>query len=111
MAAFKVDVIAKPNGFVVAISGRAGGPECEALEEQFNKLVGLKPSLIVLDMNGLEYISSMGLSALIRLHRNMKETGGKVRMAAVPPVVLTLLQAAKLDNLIPIFMSTDQALA
>jgi hypothetical protein len=32
-------------------------------------------------------------------------------MAAVPPVVLTLLQAAKLDNLIPIFMSTDQALA
>lgn len=110
MSSFKVDVVGKPNGFVVHIIGRAGGPESEQLEEQLDKLVALKPALLVLEMSKLEYVSSRGLSVLIRVHRSMKEAGGKVRMAAVPTGVMQLLQSVKLDNLVPIFHTVEDAM-
>ncbi|MDX2116240.1 MAG: STAS domain-containing protein [Planctomycetota bacterium] len=110
MAAFSVDVVGKPAGFIVKLSGRAGGPESEQLEEQLNRLVALKPQMIVVDMTGLEYLSSMGVSALIRLHRSMKEAGGKTALASVPDAMLKLLQSVKLDNLMPIYGKAADAL-
>lgn len=110
MAAFKVDIKSIPGGYVVKASGRAGGPEAEHLESELANLHALRPQMIVLEFSGLEYLSSMGVSALIRLQRGMKETGGKVRMAAVPAPIMSLFQAARLDTLIPAFHTLEEAL-
>jgi anti-sigma B factor antagonist len=99
-----------PAGYLVKASGRAGGPESEHFEEQLAGIVARKPALIVLDLSGLEYLSSMGISALIRLQRAMKEIGGKVRLAGVPAPIMTLFQAAKIDTLIPVFHTAEDAL-
>jgi anti-anti-sigma factor len=109
MAGFQVDITSIPGGYIVKPSGRAGGPESEHLEAELSNLFKLRPQMIVLDFSGLEYLSSMGVSALIRLHHGMKEIGGKVRMAAVPTPIMSLLQSARLDHLIPAFGTVEAA--
>lgn len=110
MPGFSVEIKEIKGGFIVRPAGRAGAPESEHFEEHLTSLMRLQPSMIVLDLSGLEYISSMGISALIRLHGAMKAAGGRVRMAAVPAPIATLIAAARLDNLIPRFDSLDSAL-
>lgn len=97
------------KGFVVRPSGRLGGPEGETLEAEFERLVALKPAMIVLDMSGTEMLSSRAISALIRLNRLLKESGGKARLAAVTAPIMALLKSVKLDDYIPVFISVDDA--
>lgn len=109
MADFSIKASDFPMGYVVAVAGRAGGPESEHMEEELNRLVSMKPSIIVLDLSSLEYLSSMGVSALIRLNRSMKEAGGSVRLAAVPDSIMALLRAVRLDHLCPVFSTVAEA--
>jgi anti-anti-sigma factor len=97
------------KGYIVRPAGRIGGPEGETLDSELERLVGLKPTYIVMDMSGTEMLSSRAISALIRLHKRLKEAGGKARLAAVPPAVMSVLALAKLDDYIPVFLTVDEA--
>ena len=97
------------RGFVVRPLGRIGGPEGETLNHELDRLVELKPSVIVLDMSRTDMLSSLAISGMIRLHKRLKETGGKARLAAVPANIMTLLQSVKLDNYIPVYLTLDEA--
>lgn len=109
MAHPAINVVGFDKGYVVAPKGRIGGPEGETLEAEFERLAGLKPEVLVVDMAGVEMLSSRAISAMIRLHRLMKETGGKARLAAIPPAIHNLLKSVKLDDYIPVYMTVDQA--
>lgn len=109
MAAYQTDVTNFEQGYVVRIVGRVGGPEGEMLEQQLDNLIALKPALMVLDLSATEFLSSRALSVLIRVNRMMKESGGKTRLAAVPPAVLQLLKSVKLDDLVPQYSTVDEA--
>lgn len=110
MPALTVEVLNKPAGTVVRIAGRAGAPEAEHLEEQLVRIADLKPRRIVLDLAGLEFLSSVGVSALLRLHRVAKDNGADLRFAAASPTIRTLLRAVKLDALISMHDTVEDAL-
>lgn len=111
MSEFRVEAETHPRGVVVRLSGRAGGSEGERLEEHLSRLASAKPAVMVLDLSGLEFLSSMGVSALIRAHQSLKATGGRLRLAAVPPPILGLLEAVRLTSLAPAFGTVEEALA
>ncbi|HVZ93067.1 MAG TPA: STAS domain-containing protein [Phycisphaerales bacterium] len=111
MSTFNYTVETMHKGYIVHLTGKAGGPESEQLETELNRLANLKPAVMVLDMGGLEYLSSMGISAIVRLHKLLKETGGVVRLAAVPPAISSILSAAHIDRLVPLFADVKSASA
>lgn len=97
------------KGYLVHPIGSADIESCEEMEAAIGKLVEQKPALLVLDLSKLEHIPSAGLSAFIRINRAMKDSGGKLRVAAVPPPIQKLLTATKLDLLLPMFMTREEA--
>ena len=109
MAHPSINVETFSNGYIVKPAGRIGGPEGETLDNELERLVGLKPGVLILDMSATEMLSSRAISALVRLNRMMKESGGKARLAAVPPTIMNLLKSVRLDDYIPVFMSVDDA--
>lgn len=64
---------------------------------------------IIVDLSGVKYMNSTGLSLLISLHTKSTKTGGKLMLISVPQVVTTLLSVTKLDQIIPIADSLDAA--
>ena len=67
-------------------------------------LILCKPKLetLVIDLHGVEFCDSSGLSALLIAERKMKEHGGKVRLLGANQKILSLLKISMLDRLFEI---------
>jgi anti-sigma B factor antagonist/stage II sporulation protein AA (anti-sigma F factor antagonist) len=66
---------------------------------------------IVLDMSGVEYISSVGLRALMVAAKQIKSQGGRMVVAALAPVVREVFEISRFHLVFEIFDSVDAALA
>jgi anti-anti-sigma factor len=99
---------------VVAPGGRLDHDNCEAFR------AGLKPHLehatanrqrIVLDLSGLEYVSSAGLRCFMLAAKEMGTQGGKIVLAALRPVVAEIFQISRFDMVFEVYPSVREALA
>ena len=66
---------------------------------------------IVLDCSNLDYVSSMGLAALIRANSKMKGQGGTVSLVQVPGLVADVVRITHLDKLLNIYSTVEEAAA
>lgn len=65
---------------------------------------------IVLDLAGVDYISSAGLRVLMLAARQAKAQGGAVAVAALQPVVREIFEIAKFTLVLPCFGTVAEAL-
>lgn len=99
---------------VITPVGRLDHDHCEGFR------AGLQPHLdraarggrgIVLDLSGLEYVSSAGLRCFMLAAKQAGAQGGKIVLAALRPVVAEIFQISRFDMLFEIFPSVREALA
>ncbi|MBP9501054.1 MAG: STAS domain-containing protein [Candidatus Promineofilum sp.] len=89
---------------LVKVSGRIDSSNVAQFDNVLKEVAGRK-SNIVLDMSGVDYISSAGLRAMISLLREVKKQRGDVRLAAPSERVVEVLQLAGLDSLFEVYDS------
>lgn len=66
---------------------------------------------LVLDLSGLEYISSAGLRTLMLASRQATAQGGVIVVAAMTPVVREIFDISKFTLVFKCFDTLDEALA
>src|SRR5262249_52332467 len=66
---------------------------------------------VVLDMSGVEYVSSAGLRALLLALRQAKAQGGTLVVAALTPFVREIFEISRFTLLFRVFASVREALA
>ncbi|QOJ13905.1 MAG: STAS domain-containing protein [Planctomycetia bacterium] len=54
---------------------------------------------VILDLCAVEFVNSAGIGALFQLAQRVRSGGGKLLLAAVPPVFLRMFRMAGLDRL------------
>lgn len=64
---------------------------------------------VIVDCRALGYMSSVGLTSLIRLHKRASENGGEVKLAGVSPALARLLTITRLDQVFRTFATVDEA--
>ena len=96
---------------VVKVSGPAGIAEAEKLRRKLMKIVDKKTPLIVIDMSEMDFISSVGLGAIISAHLKCRYYGGRIRLAGPTPAVAQLLETTRLTKLFPIYPDVARALS
>ena len=69
----------------------------------------LQRRLLALDFSAVEYISSIGLRALMLAARQVKAQGGRIAIVALTPVVADVLRIARFDLVFPIFGDLETA--
>jgi anti-anti-sigma factor len=98
---------------VICPAGRLDHDNCDAFR------AGLQPHLdaaardgsgIVLDLSGLEYVSSAGLRCFMLAARQAGGQGGKLVLAALRPVVAEIFQISRFNMLFEIHPSVREAL-
>jgi anti-anti-sigma factor len=103
-----VQIETLPDAVVVHIKG-----ECAItltpLEATFLQLSAKRPKLVVLDLAGVTFISSLGMGSMLAFRRGLHSHGGQVRLAAVQPLVLEAFRRAHLYDVFTFFPAVTEA--
>ena len=95
---------------MLVIDGRVDSSTAPQLSEALEDLTGNGRYKIVLDMNGLEYMSSAGFRALLTSQRVCKRYNrGEIVLASVPKRVQEALELAGFTELFKSFANTVEA--
>ena len=86
----------------------AGGP-AETFEKDIQQLFRRGQQHLIVDMSGVAGIDSAGIRALVRGHTTAQRQRGGLRLAAVRPPVIAMLEASRLSSIFDIYDSVESA--
>jgi anti-anti-sigma factor len=85
------------------------GPECTRLEREVDGLIATHEIRVILDMAGVTHADSAAMGALVKCLTKLKSAGGAMRIAAAQPMIDYSLKLTKVDRLIEMFPTVEQA--
>jgi anti-anti-sigma factor len=87
------------------------GPECVRLAKEVDDLIAARETLIIFDMSGVTHADSSAIGAIVKCLTKLKRANGALRIAAAHPMIHHSLKLTKVDQLIELFPTVDQAAA
>ncbi len=94
--ALKINIIVKEPGiFVVTLYGPLDTTTYAALEKQIEPLLVLSTKVIILNMEGVNYISSMGIGTLFKIKQAMMDNNGSLVVTNLQPQIQKVLETVK----------------
>jgi anti-anti-sigma factor len=105
-----VEVEVQEWGTVIKISGEAGVSNADELSRRLMPVTASHPPLVVFDLAGLRFISSLGLGLLMEFQRGLNLHGGHVRLVNPQPAVHDMLRKCRLDTVLRVAESMEHAL-
>ena len=67
------------------------------------------PRDCVLDLSGLSFMDSSGIALILRVHKRMQETGGRVWVENPAHQALRVLDASGVDRIVPVKITESEA--
>lgn len=95
---------------VLAIKGRMDVIAALEYEKAIMACLQCGDLKFVVDLDGLDYISSAGLRSLLSTAKKIKETKGTANFCNVKGVVKEVFAMSGFDSILPIFNSVKEAL-
>lgn len=94
---------------VVAPAGRLDSVTSSAFERQLAAIIGRGDGRIVLDLGAVEYISSVGLSAILSAAKKMKSVNGRLALANLNDRVRLVFEMSGFLRLLPVYGTVEEA--
>ena len=95
---------------IVALEGRIiGSPDTEKLQKEIQCLLKENIRKIVLDLNNVHWMGSMGVGSLMHNLISVRNAGGDILFAHLSPKVLSLFKITKLDSVVQIYDKVEDA--
>ncbi|UCD51384.1 MAG: STAS domain-containing protein [Phycisphaerales bacterium] len=98
----------KPGMVTMLLEGSLDGETHETLHREILRLMAESPSVIVLDMDGVEYISSAGVGALASAKTSVTKEGGELAMTNLQPQVAKVLEIMRLVPVLGVFKNQEE---
>ncbi len=101
------------DAWVFAPAGRLSHENSDAFRGEFTARIDecLRDGhAVVLDLSGLEYVSSAGLRCFMLAAKQVKAHKGRIMIASMQPVVAEIFQISRFNLLFEIFATVREAL-
>ncbi|NOR39880.1 MAG: anti-sigma factor antagonist [Gammaproteobacteria bacterium] len=99
------------NTLVVDITGdldtQTAGPAMDALQEH----VDAKPGNFLINLAGLDFVSSSGLRVILRTAKQVRANGGNMKVCGASGMVKEVLEISGFHRLLDMYDEEAQALA
>ena len=96
---------------VLAIKGKLiGSPETETLHDKVTEHLDNKIKNIVLDLKHVNWLSSMGIGAIMRCTMTVRTNGGDLRLTGLSDKVKNVLSITQLVGVIQAYDSINDAI-
>jgi len=96
---------------VISLSGSIDAMTAPKITEYIQARVAGGSVKLVADFKGVDYTSSAGLRVLLGAIKDTRAQGGDMRLAAVQPDVLKVLNLSGFTNILKMFGDVDAAAA
>jgi anti-anti-sigma factor len=94
----------------IALTGSLDAPGAMAIEDQFKERLKERGGNIILDMSGLDYMSSYGLRMILMSAKTLHDKGGGLYLAAPTSRVMEVIKVAGYDTMFPVYESVAEAI-
>lgn len=91
-----------PTGPVLRVAGELDYAQAAVLREQVDGLVLSADQCLVIDLSGLEFCDSTGITALLAARQHAQAAGAGIVLAGVPANTLRVLAIVGLDQVFTI---------
>ena len=100
----------QPNVTVLEMKGSIHcGPDCARLEREVDGMIVAQQTRVIFDMAGVTHADSAAIGAIVRCFTKLKSAAGGLRIAAAQPMIEHSLKLTKVDMLIEMSPTVDQA--
>ena len=96
---------------IICLRGEIHVTTAPRFAEHLTEAIESGKTAVVLDMTGVEFIDSTGLSVLLNGMRLITQRRGRLALVCTNPTVLRLFQITNLDKTFDIFDDRPQAIA
>lgn len=94
---------------VYSPKGRIDGTNAAGAEGDIKALIEAGNISLVLDLSGVDYMSSAGLRVVLIAAKSTRAAGGKTVIAGARPAILEILKMSGFDRVIEIMPDLEQA--
>ena len=98
------------DNLVLEVKGRLDAVTSVKLEEEGRAWIDQGEKAIVMDLGGVDYISSAGLRTILVLARKLNGSGGQIRFCGLRGMVQEVFSISGFNSLFPVFPSLTEAL-
>jgi len=98
------------NVYVISLNGRLDANAANDVEKKLDSLFMSAKSQLVVNLKGLEYISSSGLRVLLAALKKMRKQQGDIRLACLQPYVKEVFDIAGFTQLFKMFDKEEEAI-
>jgi anti-sigma B factor antagonist len=96
---------------LIRLKGRLDLEGSEAVDLKLTSLAAVRKGYVIVDMNGVEFMSSIGVSVIVRVARACSSREGRLVLLRPQPNVHDVLTRTSIDQIIPIFLELEAARA
>jgi anti-sigma B factor antagonist len=110
---FHINAALDEQPVVVQVSGELDITTAPLLDEQLRaaEAVLAAPAPVVLDLSGVTFLASAGLSVLVRYGQRFSELGSQLRVVATDRAVTRPITMTGLDDVVSVYATEDEARA
>jgi len=94
---------------VVTVSGRVDSETAPQLDSALAQLAAGGQNKIVLDLKGVDYMSSAGLRSIVKAAQAAQKSGGELRLAAVSDSVEVVLRTVGMLQMFKLYTTSGEA--
>jgi anti-sigma B factor antagonist len=99
----------KGDSVVLGLQGRLDHTTIRTVEQKLLAVVAEGCRYLVVDLAGLDYISSAGLRVLLSTAKKLKASGGRIVLCAVKQYVKEILDVSGFSSIFPTYASRAEA--
>ncbi|MBN1310794.1 MAG: STAS domain-containing protein [Anaerolineae bacterium] len=99
------------NLYKVTLKGTLDAPGAMAIEEQFQAMLRGRKDRVIIDLAGMDYMSSYGLRMLLMAAKSLHEAGGGLFLSGPNPYVMEVIRLAGYDTMFPVYDTVEDAIA
>lgn len=101
----------REGNLIVAPNGRIDSATSSTFDRHLTSVIDRGDVNLVIDLAGLEYISSTGLSAFLSAAKKVRATGGRMALSGMNSRIRLVFEMSGFLRLFPIFPNVDAAVA
>lgn len=97
-----------PRTTHITVSGRLNSETFSAFEKQVQKTMIEGSDMIVLELSGLELITSAGVGAIMKAQTSLIQKGGELMMVNMQPQIQKVFEIVRLMPTLKVFENTQE---
>jgi anti-sigma B factor antagonist len=95
----------------IGLKGRLDAATSKTVEDFLLRKIDAGEKFLVLDLGGLDYVSSVGLRVFMMTAKRLKVAQGKIAVSSLQSSVKQVFEIAGFQNLFPMYGSRDEAVS